>query len=289
MQRIDVLLDLAGQNTLRLHVGRGDRILQAGIGLHFQGRGLGLAFDRQLDLVGAGTDEPPARRQPRHDRLVVVDVVRLVGGGLILRLGRLVFHSGRNVGLHFAHELEVFSLLARVGSLALQRAQEHAGIDLAAQAAVEVAPGGREVERRGDGRRPCEGRVGALLAEELQQRVAAQRNADRVAGAVDQSPAALEVYRLNFPGHDAWQLNLENVTAEELQVFGADFWWLSPPCQPYTVRGAGRDFEDPRALSFRRILDVMARMKENRLPLHLALENVEGFTRSEMRKQSCLV
>ena len=107
----------------------------------------------------------------------------------------------------------------------------------------------------------------------------------RVAGAIDQSPAALEVYRLNFPGHDAWQLNLENVTADELAVFGADFWWLSPPCQPYTVRGAGRDIEDPRALSFRRILDVMARMKENNLPSHLALENVEGFTRSETRKR----
>jgi len=107
----------------------------------------------------------------------------------------------------------------------------------------------------------------------------------RVAGAIDQSPAALEVYRLNFPGHDAWQLNLENVTADELQVFGADFWWLSPPCQPYTVRGAGRDIEDPRALSFRRILNVMARMQEDSLPSHLALENVEGFTRSEMRKR----
>ncbi len=107
----------------------------------------------------------------------------------------------------------------------------------------------------------------------------------RVTGAVDQSPAAIEVYRLNFPGHDAWQLNLENVTAEELQVFRADFWWLSPPCQPYTVRGAGRDAADPRALSFRRILDVMARMKEDGLPSHLALENVEGFTRSEMRKR----
>jgi DNA (cytosine-5)-methyltransferase 1 len=107
----------------------------------------------------------------------------------------------------------------------------------------------------------------------------------RVAGAVDQSPAALDVYRMNFPGHDAWQLNLENVTAEELQVFGADFWWLSPPCQPYTVRGAGRDIEDPRAVSFRRILDVMARVPEANLPQHLALENVEGFARSGMRKR----
>jgi DNA (cytosine-5)-methyltransferase 1 len=107
----------------------------------------------------------------------------------------------------------------------------------------------------------------------------------RVAGAVDQSPAALDVYRMNFPGHDAWQLNLENVTAEELQVFGADFWWLSPPCQPYTVRGAGRDIEDPRAVSFRRILDVMARIPEANLPQQMALENVEGFARSGMRKR----
>jgi len=107
----------------------------------------------------------------------------------------------------------------------------------------------------------------------------------RVAGAIDQSPAALEVYRLNFPGHDAWQLNLENVTLEELQSVEADFWWLSPPCQPYTVRGAGRDAADPRALSFRRILDLLARMHEDDLPSHIALENVEGFARSEMRER----
>jgi site-specific DNA-cytosine methylase len=107
----------------------------------------------------------------------------------------------------------------------------------------------------------------------------------RMAGAIDQSPAALEVYRLNFPGHDAWQLNLENVTANELAVFGADFWWLSPPCQPYTVRGAGRDIKDPRALSFLRLTTILAGMPEEKLPRHLALENVEGFTRSEMRRR----
>ena len=35
--------------------------------------------------------------------------------------------------------------------------------------------------------------------------------------------------------------------AEELAAFGADLWWLSPPCQPYSVRGRGRDLDDPRA------------------------------------------
>lgn len=108
--------------------------------------------------------------------------------------------------------------------------------------------------------------------------VAAAGTKLRMAGAIDQSPAALEVYRLNFPGHDAWQLNLENVTADELAVFGADFWWLSPPCQPYTVRGAGRDLEDPRALSFLRLTTILAGMPEEKLPRHLALENVGGFT-----------
>ena len=106
-----------------------------------------------------------------------------------------------------------------------------------------------------------------------------------VTGAIDQSPAAIEVYRRNFPGHDAWQLNLENVTVDELAVFGADFWWLSPPCQPYTVRGAGRDIEDPRALSFLRLTKILAGMPEEKLPRHLALENVEAFTRSEMRRR----
>lgn len=106
-----------------------------------------------------------------------------------------------------------------------------------------------------------------------------------VAGAVDQSPAALEVYRLNFPGHDTWQMNLENVRANELAVFAADFWWLSPPCQPYTVRGAGRDAADPRALSLRGILDAIARMPEESLPSKIAPENVEGFAHSEMRRR----
>jgi DNA (cytosine-5)-methyltransferase 1 len=106
-----------------------------------------------------------------------------------------------------------------------------------------------------------------------------------IVGAVDQSPSALEVYRLNFPGHNAIEANLENITVGELAAFEADFWWLSPPCQPYTVRGRGRDVEDPRALSFLRLLDVLSRMPEEKLPSQMALENVEGFARSEMHRR----
>jgi len=107
----------------------------------------------------------------------------------------------------------------------------------------------------------------------------------RVAAALDQSPSALSVYRLNFPGHGARQANLENITIRELESFGADFWWMSPPCQPYTVRGARRDLEDPRALSFIRLLKILEQMPEEALPPHLALENVAGFGESEARRR----
>jgi len=108
-------------------------------------------------------------------------------------------------------------------------------------------------------------------------------NGLKVAGALDQSPAALEVYRLNFPDHDARQVDLARITPGALAGFGADLWWLSPPCQPYSVRGRGRDLEDHRAESLVRILNVFPDIPEKNLPRYLALENVAGFSRSRAR------
>ncbi len=105
----------------------------------------------------------------------------------------------------------------------------------------------------------------------------------RVVEAIDQSRDALSVYRLNFPGHGARQADLEKVTADELAAHRADIWWLSPPCQPYSVRGARKDVDDPRARSLVRIMEVLPRIPKDRLPLYLALENVEGFAQSEAR------
>jgi site-specific DNA-cytosine methylase len=105
----------------------------------------------------------------------------------------------------------------------------------------------------------------------------------RVVGALDQSPAALAVYRLNFPEHPARQVNLEKVTAATLAGFGADLWWLSPPCQPYSVKGRGRDLADPRAQSLARILAVFPEILESALPTCLALEHGAGFARSLAR------
>jgi len=106
-----------------------------------------------------------------------------------------------------------------------------------------------------------------------------------VAGALDQSQPALSVYRLNFPGNDARQANLENITSRELESFRAGLWWMSPPCQPYTVRGDRRDLHDPRAMSFIRLVEILAEMPEETLPPHLALENVAGFGESDARRR----
>lgn len=103
----------------------------------------------------------------------------------------------------------------------------------------------------------------------------------QVVGALDQSAEALAVYRRNFPTHPAHQLDLERVSAWELTNFSAEIWWLSPPCQPYCERGVRRDLADHRARSLVRILELLARIPDDRLPRHLALENVAGFVGSQ--------
>src|SRR5262245_54155920 len=91
-----------------------------------------------------------------------------------------------------------------------------------------------------------------------------------VPSAVDQTRRALAVYRPNF-GHRTLPQTVESLPGD---VFAAaDLWWLSPPCQPYTRRGLGRDLADPRAAS---LGVVLARLGEHR-PRYLALENVPPF------------
>lgn len=100
-----------------------------------------------------------------------------------------------------------------------------------------------------------------------------------VVGAIDQSEIALSVYRLNRLETPAKGLNLETVSSAVLAEFKADMWWLSPPCQPYTVRGKRRDLADPRAGSLRNLLGILPGIR----PFSLGLENVEGFASSEAR------
>ena len=64
-----------------------------------------------------------------------------------------------------------------------------------------------------------------------------------VVQAVDQSPYAHAVYSHNF-AHRYDTFNLAGLRPGQLEE--ADLWWMSPPCQPFTVRGRQRDLDDPR-------------------------------------------
>jgi site-specific DNA-cytosine methylase len=97
-----------------------------------------------------------------------------------------------------------------------------------------------------------------------------------VVAAIDINQAALEVYRWNFP-HATLRVSLDFVSASDLQRWNADLWWLSPPCQPFTVRGLRRDTKDPRTRSFLQLIDCL----EEGPPAYLALENVPGFRGSQ--------
>jgi site-specific DNA-cytosine methylase len=96
-----------------------------------------------------------------------------------------------------------------------------------------------------------------------------------VVAAVDINQRALAVYRRNFV-HPALTRTIEGLSADELAGFRADLWWLSPPCQPFTRRGLGRDEDDPRAASLLALLDRIGEIGVE-APRYLALENVPGF------------
>ncbi len=107
-----------------------------------------------------------------------------------------------------------------------------------------------------------------------------------VAGAVDQSAAANETYALNHGRRpDCW--NLAAVREQQLAGFQAPRWWLSPPCQPYTVRGAARDLDDQRARALIHLLPLIQRLR----PAVIAMENVPGFVPSHSRGElrACLI
>ena len=97
-----------------------------------------------------------------------------------------------------------------------------------------------------------------------------------VVAAMDINETALEIYRRNYP-HTTLPVNLEFISTSDLQSWNADLWWLSPPCQPFTVRGLRRDTEDSRTRSFLRLIDCLVEST----PTYLALENVPGFRGSQ--------
>lgn len=100
--------------------------------------------------------------------------------------------------------------------------------------------------------------------------------------AFDINDIANDVYKHNF-GHRPCQRNIQNLTAAELDKYGADAWLLSPPCQPYTRQGLQKDLEDARASSFLKILELIPHTLQP--PFMLFVENVVGFETSKTHHQ----
>lgn len=100
-----------------------------------------------------------------------------------------------------------------------------------------------------------------------------------VVAAIDIDCDALSVYRTNFP-HPIATRTIESLPDLVYREADAELWWLSPPCQPYTVRGRRRDLEDSRAHSLKVVLQ---RIREIR-PRYVALENVGGFEGSQAQQ-----
>ena len=105
----------------------------------------------------------------------------------------------------------------------------------------------------------------------------------QVVAAVDINLAALEVYGRNF-AHPGVARTIDSIAAADLARWRADLWWLSPPCQPFTRRGLGRDDADPRSASLLHLIELLESSLDGASgwaqPSCLALENVPGFAGS---------
>ncbi|HMW89467.1 MAG TPA: DNA cytosine methyltransferase [Candidatus Obscuribacter sp.] len=110
----------------------------------------------------------------------------------------------------------------------------------------------------------------------------------QVLKAFDQNEHANRVFSANY-GHTPCSVNLDSISAAQINKglpLPADLWWMSPPCTPYSRRGKRKDMEDPRAVSFLHLLDLLPQF----LPTFLFIENVEGLenTRMEEHLLECL-
>jgi site-specific DNA-cytosine methylase len=94
---------------------------------------------------------------------------------------------------------------------------------------------------------------------------------------IDINRSALEIYR-QIPNCRGENRTIESLTAADLgRISGnAMLWWMSPPCQPYTIRGRQRDLDDPRTAALVNLIDLIRQLR----PPQIGLENVPAFAKS---------
>ncbi len=94
--------------------------------------------------------------------------------------------------------------------------------------------------------------------------------------AIDIDQSAREVYSANFK-HVYSVREIASLPLEWFSRYSSDFWWMSPPCTPFTQRGAQRDLEDPRSNAIRHLIHAVASIR----PPMVCIENVIGFETSQ--------
>ncbi|KAK4796065.1 hypothetical protein SAY86_028391 [Trapa natans] len=104
----------------------------------------------------------------------------------------------------------------------------------------------------------------------------------QVVEAFDINDTANDVYEHNF-GHRPFQGNIQGLTAADIDIYKADAWLLSPPCQPYTRQGLQKQSGDARAFSFLRILELIPEALNP--PTAIFVENVVGFETSDTHER----
>lgn len=96
-----------------------------------------------------------------------------------------------------------------------------------------------------------------------------------VIAAVDINRDSRLVYAANFSSPYIVR-ELETIPVEWLASQKAELWWMSPPCSPFTRKGARRDLQDVRTRSLTHLIDAAAKIR----PPIVVVENVVGFENS---------
>eukprot|EP00879_Flechtneria_rotunda_P032906 GHRR01036359.1.p1 GENE.GHRR01036359.1~~GHRR01036359.1.p1 ORF type:complete len:171 (+),score=57.31 GHRR01036359.1:136-648(+) len=85
----------------------------------------------------------------------------------------------------------------------------------------------------------------------------------KILDAFDINHVANMVYQHTF-GDAPRQVNLEHITAADLDSYAANLWLLAPPCQPYTRQGLQLGAQDARSRSFLHLLHIIASMQQHK-------------------------
>lgn len=91
-------------------------------------------------------------------------------------------------------------------------------------------------------------------------------------------PHAVKVYKENFNNEEV-KGNICKIKSEDIPDF--DFMLASTPCQPFSVAGAKRGFDDTRGTLFFEV----ARILKDKQPQYFYIENVEGLVAHGMTKE----